>query len=132
MTGMKKGEGQVIIKPGVVPWPHEERTARALADAGRKVEFVRRSEEKRAKSPDVLIDGRLWEFKSPTADNVKAIQRNLHKALHQSRNVVFDSQRMKRVSDAVVERELRKFANVMRSLEHLTFVNRKRQVIDIK
>lgn len=132
MAHMSKRQGKIIIAHGLNVWEHELRTAQALADAGNVVEFIRRSEEKRAKSADVLIDGVAWEMKSPTADNLHALDRNLRRGLHQSGNIVLDSFRIKRVPDYAVERELRKLAAELRSLKHLKFVNRKRAVIDIK
>ena len=129
---MSKQRGKIIIGPGVSVWPHELKTAEALAAAGYSVEFIRRSEEKRAKSADVLINGGAWEMKSPTADNLHAIDRNLRRALHQSDCIIVDSCRMKKVPDYAVERELRKLAGELKSLKRLKFVNRKRAVIDIK
>ena len=103
-----------------------------MANAGYVIEFIRRSEEKRAKSADILIDGVVWVMKSPTADNTRALDRNLRRALHQSDCIIVDSCRMKRVPDFAVERELRKLAVELRSLKRLKLVNRKRIVIDIK
>lgn len=61
---MAREKGKIIIAPGINVWPHELKTAEALAEAGHVVEFVRRREEKRAKSADALIDGVLWEMKA--------------------------------------------------------------------
>lgn len=127
-----KGKGKVIIGPGTNVWPHELKTAEALATAGYTVEFVRRSEQKRVHSADVLIEGELWEFKAPTSDKTSAVDKNVRKALHQAKYVVFDSRRMKKVSDAQIERELRKSAEILRSMRHLLFVNRHADVINIK
>ena len=132
MAVMAKKQGQVIIQPGVNVWPHELKTAGALAKHGYTVEFVRRSEEQRAKSADALINGELWEMKAPRSDKASAVDKNVRKVLHQAKCVVFDSRRMKRVPDATIERELRKSAEVLRSMRHMPFVNRKAQVIDIK
>ena len=132
MTRMSQQQGKIIIARDLNVWEHELKTAKALADAGCVVEFIRRSEEKRAKSADALIDGVVWEMKSPTADNLHALDRNIRRGLHQSGNIVFDSVRMKKVPDSAVERELRKLAAELCSLKHLKFVNRKRAVIDIK
>lgn len=129
---MKKREGKIVIEPGTSVWPHELKTAEALAMVGYTVQFVRRSEERRAHSADALIDGELWEFKAPTSDKASAVDKNVRKALHQSKCVVFDSRRMKRISDAQVERELRKSASTLRSMRRLIFVNRRAEVIDIK
>lgn len=132
MVGMKKQQGKIIIAPGINLWEQEYETAQALARAGLTVEFIRRSEEKRRTSADVIIDELVWEMKAPKADNVRAIDRNLRRALHQSYNIIFDSRRMKKLPDAVIERELRKLAQEMRSIKHLWFINRRREIIDIK
>lgn len=64
------------------------KTAEALAAAGRTVEFIRRSEEQRTTSADAIIDGIVWEMKAPKASNLKAIEKNLRKALDQSNCVI--------------------------------------------
>ena len=71
-------------------------------------------------------------MKAPRSNKASAVDKNVRKALHQAKRVVFDSRRMKSIPDATVERELRKSAATLRSMRHLLFVNRKGQVIDIK
>lgn len=129
---MKDKPGKIIIAPDVNVWEQEYETAQALARAGLTVEFIRRSEERRTTSADAIIGGLVWEMKAPKADNARAIDRSLRRALHQSPNIIFDSHRMKKLPDAVVERELRKHAREMRSIKHLWFINRRREIIDIK
>lgn len=128
---MKSPKGKIIIAPDLNVWPHEYETAKALAMAGMTVEFIRRSEEYRTTSADVVIDGMEWEIK-PKSDKLKMVQKNLRRALHQSENVIFDSRRMKGIPDHAIERELAKWGNEIRSLNHLLFVNRHGTVIDIK
>lgn len=132
MSGMAKARGKIIISPDVNVWPHEMKTAEALARAGFTLEFIRRSEEQRATSADVIIDGLVWEMKAPKSDKLRRVQRSLRNALHQSQNVIFDSRRMKGIPDAPIERELRKYAAELRKLKHLMFVNRKGEVLVIK
>lgn len=129
---MKKQIGKIIISAKINVWPHEMETARALAAAGYTVEFVARSEEERATSADLLINGELWEMKAPKSDKVNAVEKNVRKALHQARCVILDSRRMKKVSDRQVEHELRKCSVSFCHLKHLLFVNRSGEVIDIK
>lgn len=62
------------------------------------MEFVKKSEDPYATSADALIDGTLWEMKSPTASSIKAVERNLKRARWQSGNIVFDSRGGFRVS----------------------------------
>lgn len=86
MIVMKQPRGKIIIAPDLNVWPHEYETAKSLAMAGMTVEFIRRSEEYRTTSADVIIDGAAWEIKAPKAINPKAIERNLRKASHQAAN----------------------------------------------
>ena len=130
MTSMR---GQIIIQSGANVWPHEMKTAEALAATGYSIEFVRRSEEQRVTSADVIIDGVVWEMKAPKASNMKAVEKNLRKAMDQSDCVIFDSRRMKGIPDYAIERELRVCATGrVKKRRRLLFVNRKAQVIDIK
>lgn len=124
--------GIIIIEPGVDVWPHEKRTAEALAVSGMSVKFLRRKQGDHVRTPDVVIDGETWEMKSPQSSDMDKIRKNLRKALGQSRNIIFDSQRIKGAPDLGVERELRKQAVAMRQIRKLLFVNKKREVIDIK
>lgn len=65
--------------------------------------------------------------------NLKAIEKNLRKALDQSNCVILDSRRMKGIPDHAIERELQACAaGRIKNLKRLLFVNRKAQVIDIK
>lgn len=60
------------------------------------------------------------------------VQKMLRKALHQSCRIVYDSQRVKNLTDAQIERELRKQVNEFKSIKRVIFVDKKRSVIDIK
>jgi hypothetical protein len=119
---MKNEMGKIIIAPGLNIWPHELKTAEALAAAGFTVKFIRRSEEPRQTSADVNINGTEWEIKSPEANNLKAVQRNLRRALKQSCNVIFDCRRMKHLPSEALEREVRTQAKALRSLKRLIFI----------
>ena len=123
--------GNIHIPGDVEVWPHEYRTALALARAGHDVAFIKKSDVEHEHTPDVLIDGERWEMKAPKASSARAVERNLHRALQQSSRVVFDCRRMKNFPDKVVERELRKRKAELRSLKGLLFVNHRGEVIDL-
>lgn len=129
---MTSRAGKIIIPPDVNVRPHEIETARALARSGLTVEFIRRSEGQHAASADLLIDGDEWEMKAPTSSSMKALQRNLHKALHQSSRVIIDVRRMKGIPSHAMERELRVLTGKFRSLVQLKMVDRRGNVLDIK
>ena len=124
--------GEIVIRNGVKPWPHEIRTAEALAAHGCTVIFLRRIEGDHRNSADVEIDGREWEIKSPISSSLSNVQKTLRKGAHQSCCIIYDSQRVKNLTDFQIERELRKQAKDFRSLRRVLFVNKRREVIDIK
>lgn len=126
-------QGQIIIHSDINVWPHEFKTAEALAAAGYIVEFIRRSEQPRVTSADVVIGNILWEIKAPKSSNLKAVEKNLRKAVNQSENVIFDSRRMKGIPNYAIKRELEVCAKGrIKKLRRLLFVNNNGQVIDIK
>jgi len=123
--------GKIIILPKADIWPHEMLTAKALANSGRIIEFRVNENIEFVKSPDILIDNDIWEMKSPRSTKLVSIERNLKKASRQSRNIVFDSQRMGKLPDKSIERELIKQFRLTKNIDKLLFVNRKRETIDI-
>ncbi|MBR0406088.1 MAG: hypothetical protein IJI68_12960 [Eggerthellaceae bacterium] len=129
---MATRKGKIVIQSGANVWPHELKTAEALAAAGYTVEFIRKSEERHATSADCIIDGVIWEMKAPTASQIRRVQRALRDALKQSSNVILDSRRMKGIPDKAIERELRKWAGELKHLDKLLFVGRGGAVVDIK
>ena len=88
------------------------------------IEFVPKNEGKRETSPDILMDEKLWEIKSPKFSNLKVVQKRIREALHQSENVVFDSRRMKKVPDNAIRREVEKWSHELRSLQSLIYVSK--------
>ena len=128
---MAARKGKVTIPPGADVWPHELETARALASAGRDVEFLRRTEGHQVKSADVSIDGATWEMKAPKTSDVRRLERVVRRASQQSPNVVVDTARSPRMGDAAAERELRRIAPLNRRLRRLVLVTKARRVIDI-
>jgi len=128
----KKLEGAVIIPSNTNVWEHEMKTAQALADTGNMVQFISKNDGLRIKSPDIMINGVIFEMKSPKSDKLSAVERNLKRAYHQSVNIVFDSRRMKRLSDRAIEKELVKQCSLTKKIKRLLFVNRKGKVAEIK
>lgn len=129
---MNERRGKIIIEAGLNVWDHELRTAKALASAGYIVEFTRKSNVKYEKTADTFINGVPWEFKAPTADRLKAIERNIKRARWQSENIVFDCRRMKKLPDAAIEREVRKQAFAISRVSKVLYINKHGEVITIK
>ena len=126
---MSRKSGKVIIPASVEPWAHELKTAQALAQSGFEVEFVAVSNTHRAKSADVVIDGELYEMKSPVTDKLSAIERNLKKATKQSSNIIIDSRRMSNLHDSTIQRFLSQKFKQQKAINKLLFINRKGEVL---
>lgn len=128
---MSHKSGKVIIPASVSPWDHELKTAHALAQHGFTVEFVTVSNNHKAKTADVVIDGVLYEIKSPKTDKLSAVERNLKRATKQSSNIIIDSRRMSKLHDATIQKFLVQKLKQQKTIKKILFVNRKHQVIDI-
>lgn len=127
----RKTKGSVTIPAGVEVWEHELRTAQVLANYGHTVCFIAKDNSHKVKSADILVNGVLYEIKSPTTNKLSAVERNLKRAYHQSTNIVFDSRRMKRLPDKSIQKELIKQFRLTKNIKNVLFVNRKHEVIDI-
>jgi len=123
--------GKVIESPKCNVREHVRRTAKAIASAGLTVEFVPASDKDSTKSPDVIIGGKHWEMKSPKTIKMSQIEKNLKRASKQSKNIIIDSQRIKYIPDKKIQAFLVEKLQMQKSIEHLIFVNRQREVVDI-
>ncbi|HEX9153901.1 MAG TPA: hypothetical protein VF809_03715 [Candidatus Saccharimonadales bacterium] len=128
---MSHKPGKVIIPASVSPWDHELKTAHALARHGFTVEFVAANNNHKAKTADVVMDGVLYEIKSPKTDRLSAVERNLKRATKQFGNIVIDSRRMSKLRDATIQKFLVQKLKQQKTIKKILFVNRKHEVIDI-
>jgi hypothetical protein len=128
---MIRKSGRIVVLGDVNVWPHEYQTALALARSGYSVEFIRKSNIERQASADVYVDGERMEMKAPRGSKLSAVEDNLKKALRQSHSIIFDSRRMKKLPDKVIQRELSAQLRKSKKIHRIMFVNRHGQVIDI-
>jgi len=84
------GEAPSPVQAPAQPRPedHELHTAERLHRAGYEVEFLPRSND--AKSPDALIRGEQWEFKSPVGSGSGTVVQAVRFARDQSSRIVID------------------------------------------
>ncbi len=123
---------RIVIESGANVWPHELKSAQALAAAGHTVRFVRKSYKQRETSPDILMDGLIWEMKAPKSSKLKPIQLRLREGLRQSPNLIFDSRRMKNLPQHAILREVRSCAGKLKTLKRLIYIDNHGELIDIK
>lgn len=123
--------GNIIISPGAEVWDHELKTARALVMSGDDVLFLKRSTFEYTPSADIEYKGLTWEIKSQRSSKPEKVVKTVREALHQSPNVIFDSQRVKNLSDKQIEAKLIEASAKLSSLKHLIFINKRREIITI-
>ena len=125
---MTKQKGRVVIPADANPWLHEVQAAKILALAGHSVEFI---PEANLKTPDIYLDGTMYEIKSPITNNPKKIIRNVKRALEKCPNVIIDSSRVKGLRDDAIQRTLKNKVKDLSGLKKLIFINKRGQIVDI-
>lgn len=126
-----KNNHRIIIPANMKPRPenHELHVASILSKHFKvDVEFVLRANHKTA---DFLIDGVIWELKSPTGTGKNNIQRQLQEARHQSINVILDASRSK-MHPLKIKRQVEHQLKLVRSIKRLLFISRSGKVFEMK
>lgn len=122
--------GNVIIPGGMAqPSLHELRAVDLLAQTGKDVEFIRPSGTKNGKTPDVMMDGILWEIKCPTGSGRYTIQNQFRRAAKQSHNLILDVRGMK-MHSKVIEEEVNKQFLLRRSIKKLWLITKSGKLIE--
>lgn len=110
------------------PRQHEIEVAEILAGHFKTdIEFIPTTNRN---TPDFLIDGVLWELKSPTGTGKNNIQRQLQYASHQSSNVIIHAGRSK-IHGAKIKREVERQFKIIKSVKRLLFISKDKKVIEI-
>ena len=127
----RKKSGKIIIEPGVRNvYPFEMHSALALKEIGYTVRFV--PAHNSFCSADAYLNNTLFEFKSPEGDTIKCVENNLQKALRkQSKNIVIDSVRLKKLHDSSIKSYLIARAKRKTGIKRLVFVTRGGVAIEI-
>lgn len=96
------------------------------------MEFLPATSGKLVKSVDIQMDGVVWEIKRLETGKLSTLEKKVRKALHQSRNVIIDSRRMKGLKPSDTERKLRALAGELRSLNRLILITKSGEIVGIK
>lgn len=123
--------GKLIIPYGRHPEPSEIKVAEVFMARGHDVEFLTEPQTEGLKSADVIINGIIWEIKSPTGNNRRTIQRAIAKASKQSTNVIFDS-RHSAISEDTFIRQLHQELKRHPDIKRLVLIGKSSNLLDIK
>ena len=97
--------------------------------AGHNIEFL---PESNMSTADILLDGIEYEMKSPFTNKPDKLERNIKRGLKQSKNIIFDSSRIKNMRDDNLRRFLIKKAREQKQIGGLIFITKRGQIIDVK
>jgi hypothetical protein len=125
-----------VIIPASHPNPpeaHEVEAAWILArHFSAVVEFLIPTDSYGVKTPDIVLNGLLWEMKSPTGSARKhTVKSQFDRATHQAaRNLVFDGRRTK-LQDKYLIKEIKRELTFRRRIRKVLFISKTKTVIAI-
>jgi len=115
----------------MLPEPHEVEVAWILArHFGVIVEFLRPSEGYKMKTADMVMNGLIWEIKSPTGSGRSTVPNQFRRASKQSGHVVFDARRIG-LSEGRVLAEVLREAETHRSVKAILFITKAGVVLNV-
>jgi hypothetical protein len=124
----------VILPAGspVMPEPHEVEVAWILARHYHTVvQFLTPSEGYKMKTADMVMNGVIWEVKSPTGKGRSTVPNQFKRAAKQSSHVVFDARRV-RLDESEVLRQVRWNLETRKSLKVVLFITKAGTVVEIQ
>ena len=122
--------GTGILKTnGVHLAEHEYATVKLLIANGMDVELVPTSQVKGMRTPDISINGALWEIKSPTGNGKNTIKHTIQNASHQATNVIVDLRRCKMQQDLAIK-ELERHFRLSRRIRRLKIITNDEKMVD--
>lgn len=80
----------------------------------------------------MIKDGIEYEMKSPFTNKPDKLERNIKRGLKQSKNIIFDSSRIRNMRDDNLRRFLTKKVKGQKQIGELILITKHGQIIDIK
>ncbi len=122
--------GKTIIPFGVFVEQHELDVAKVLNKLGKDVEFILPSRVKFSRTPDIRMDGLLWEIKSPKGSSSRTIENNLRTALKQSKNIIIDLRRIKIDEKRAISQIMKQF-KFSKLINRIILIKQNKEILDI-
>lgn len=131
MRKQNKRKAGRLTTNNVVMETHEYVTINTLLVDGNDVEMLRKTRTPHSKSADIMMHGMVLELKSPTGDKLRTFDRIIHRAIHQSQNIVIDLRRTK-MADNIAVPLLAKMFWQMRSMRNLWIIEKNDRIMKFK
>ena len=119
----------ILKTNGVHLEEHEFATVKLLLESGHNIELIPASQVKGMRTPDISIDGVLWEIKSPTGNGRHTIKHTLQNATHQANNVIVDLRRCRLPQNQAVK-ELEQRFGLSKRIRHMKIITNEEEIID--
>lgn len=126
----KEKMGRVNMN-GVRLEAHEYDTICHLASYGLDIEVIKPINMPKVHNADCLINGLIWEAKSPNGGGNSTIARQFHKASKQSDKMILDLRRVKLEAQRA-EREARFRFEKSKNIKRLMLITKDDRLFDIK
>ena len=128
---MEKKTGK-IIPNGVYLQDHEYETILFLTEQGFDIELIPASLEEKTKSADILMNGLVWEMKSPHGSGKWVIKNIMQKASHQSENVIIDIRRLKQAPQERYINEVKQRFESISRLKRLKIIGKRNYFLEVE
>ena len=121
----------VITPNGVVLKTHENATAVFLTEQGFDIELIPASNVEGVHTPDIWMNGLMWEMKAPTGEGKYLMANTIQRAVKQSHNVIVDLRHTKRHQTKCL-RELENEFKRSGSLKRLKIITKSGKTLDFE
>jgi hypothetical protein len=132
---VKKSNAQVIVPANLSspPEPHEKEIAEILSKHyDSTIEFIAPINDYKRKTPDIVMNGVLWEIKSPIGNSKRhTVSYQFDRASKQSKCLIFDGRRTKLPDDFLKKRIVFEL-NKHKSIKRLVFITKSQKILEIK
>lgn len=120
-----------FLKNGVKLEPHEEATAKFLILYGFTIDVMKPVNTPKVKNPDFLINGVIWETKSPEGVSKKNIERKFHEASRQAHNLIIDLRRIRQPAKSAEQETVKQFFKSS-GIKHLMIITKEEKLLDYR
>ena len=122
----------IQFEDGAAPQSHEIQTALFLKKHGKKITFLAPKNQNRIKTPDIKMDGKMWEIKSPVSTGSRTIEAAFRQALKQAENIIFDLRRSKANDSANISKINKQIGLIShKKLKRVIVITKAQEILDI-
>ena len=130
---MNKRNANVIIPAMLNNSPQKDEIEIAWIVAkkyNQTVKFLNPVNDYKRKTADIVMNGQLWEMKTPTGNSKNTIERQVKRATKQSHNIIIDGRRSS-ITDDLFQLELKKQCTLRHSIRKLIYIRKNSEPVEI-